>query len=99
MNPLEFHPEAEQEANDAVDYYTRLRSELGDRLRLELTTAVNRIRDNPLLYASESGSIRICMLYRFPYSIYYEILPTSIWIAAVAHQRRKPGYWMYRKPS
>ena len=99
MNPVIFHPEAEQEANDAVDYYDRLRSELGDHLRSELTVAVNRIRDNPLLYAIDTGLMRICILRRFPYSIQYEIHETNIWVAAVAHQKRKPDYWMHRKPN
>jgi toxin ParE1/3/4 len=35
---------------------------------------------------------------RFPYVVFYLDLEEYIWIAAVAHQRRRPGYWVYRTP-
>ena len=34
----------------------------------------------------------------FPYTIYYVALDDSLWIAAMAHQRRRPGYWSRRHP-
>jgi len=34
---------------------------------------------------------------RFPYSIVYQHQPNLIRIVAVAHQRRRPGYWRRRK--
>jgi hypothetical protein len=37
-------------------------------------------------------------LRRFPYTIHYAVLHDAIWIAAVAHQRRRPGYWAVRRP-
>ncbi len=36
MKPIDFHPDAAQEANDAVDYYDGLRPGLGDDFRVEL---------------------------------------------------------------
>ncbi len=99
MKPIDFHPDAAQEANDAVDYYDGLRPGLGDDFRAELDAALARIQQNPQLYAAESGSIRICPLHRFPYSVYYEELADRIWVAAVGHQSRRPGYWARRKPN
>ena len=66
MKPTDFHPDAAQEANDAVDYHDGLQSGLGDDFRSELDTAIARIRPNPQRYAVESGSIRVCPLHRFP---------------------------------
>jgi len=34
---------------------------------------------------------------RFPYLIIFEELPGHIWINAIAHERRHPDYWRYRK--
>jgi plasmid stabilization system protein ParE len=99
VSPIDFHPDAAQEANDAVDYYDRLRSGLGDDFRAELDAALARIQQNPQMYAAESGSIRVCPLHRFPYSVYYEELTDRIWVAAVGHQSRRPGYWARRKPN
>jgi hypothetical protein len=38
------------------------------------------------------------LLKRFPYTVYYLELDHSIWIAAVAHQQRRPGYWSQCRP-
>jgi toxin ParE1/3/4 len=42
--------------------------------------------------------LRKCFVRRFPYTIFYLELAEQIWIAAVAHQRRRPGYWRNRMP-
>jgi plasmid stabilization system protein ParE len=99
ISPLDFHPDAAQEANDAVDYHDGLCPGLGDDFRAELDAVLARIQQNPTLYAVESGSVRLCPLHRFPYSVYYAALPDQIWVAAVGHQSRRPGYWSRRKPS
>jgi hypothetical protein len=51
------------------------------------------------MYAAESGTIRICPLHQFPYSVYYEELADRVWVAAVGHHSRRPGYWARRRPS
>ncbi len=56
MTPIDFHPDAAQEANDAVDYYDGLRPGLGDDFQAELDAALARIQQSPQLYAAESGS-------------------------------------------
>ncbi len=65
--------DAEQEANDAFDWYQRQSIGLGDEFRIELKLALNRIMSAPLQYAVVHGSnIRRARLHRFPYSIIYE---------------------------
>jgi plasmid stabilization system protein ParE len=99
MKPIEFHPDAAEEARDAVAYYEAKRTGLGDDFRAELEAALVRIQQSPQTYAVESGAVRLCPLHRFPFSIYYEALTDRIWIAAVAHQSRRPGYWTRRRPN
>jgi len=99
MKPVEFHPDAAEEARDAVAYYEAKRPGLGDDFRAELEAALVLIQQSPQMYAIESGAVRLCPLHRFPFSIYYEELTDRIWIAAVAHQRRRPGYWARRRPN
>jgi hypothetical protein len=33
---------------------------------------------------------------RFPFRVVYELQPDRIWIVAVAHLSRRPGYWTRR---
>ncbi len=99
MKPAEFHPDAAEEAREAAAYYEDIRAGLGADFQAELNAALTRIRDNPLLYVAEEGTIRVCPLRRFPYLIFYEDLTDRVWIAAVGHHRRRPGYWARRRPS
>jgi plasmid stabilization system protein ParE len=98
MKPVEFHPGAADDAHEAAAWYEDVRPGLGAEFHDDLEAALQRIRDNPLLYAAESGAIRICRLHRFPYSIFYEVLGDKTWVAAVGHHRRRPGYWSRRRP-
>ena len=34
---------------------------------------------------------------KFPFSLIYSVEGSLIWIIAVAHQSRRPGYWRKRK--
>lgn len=99
MKPIDFHPNAAQEARDAAARYEGLRAGLGDDFRAELEAALVRVRQNPQLYAAEWGSIRVCPLHRFPYLVFYEELTDRIWVAAVGHHGRRPGYWARRRPN
>ncbi len=37
------------------------------------------------------------MTKRFPFLIYYEVLEDKLWIWAVMHAAREPGYWKSRQ--
>lgn len=99
MKPVEFHPDAAEEAREAAAHYEGVRLGLGTDFKAELDAALTRIANNPLGYAAESGAIRVCPLHRFSYSIFYEDLDDRVWIAAVGHQRRRPNYWKRRRHS
>ena len=97
MKPIQFHRDAADEVWDAAGRYEQVKPGLGDDFRSELRDALTRIQHNPRLYAAETGAIRICPLHRFPYSIFYEELADRLWIAAVGHHSRRPGYWAHRR--
>lgn len=100
MKPVIFHSEAETELRLAVSYYERQRAGLGRELRQEIEAAVARIRENPMGFTpyDEAGT-RKCLIHRFPYTIFFTELKDYLWIAAIAHQKRRPEYWSRRRPS
>jgi plasmid stabilization system protein ParE len=97
MKPIEFHPDAADEVREAAAYYEGVRAGLGIEFRGDLNETLVRIADNPQIYAKESGAIRVGTLHQFPYSIFNEDLEDRVWIAAVGHQHRRPGYWRRRR--
>lgn len=99
MKPVVFDSEAKDEFRAAAAYYEAQRPGLGDDFVAEVEQAVQRIAQIPQAFPLHDPSgIRKCVLPRFPYTIFFLELDDRIWIAAVAHQRRRPGYWAHRRP-
>lgn len=91
-------PPALAELHDAAAFYTQQANiELGLALVAEFERTVNLVLINPLLGTLFRGTRRRCILRRFPYSIIYQATAEELRILAVAHHRRRPGYWAQRK--
>ena len=87
---------AKLEMDDAASFYELQFEGLGDSFKSEVRKAALRIADYPRAWSPGRGEIRKCLLHRFPFSILYSIEPDHIFIIAVAHQHRRPGYWAER---
>lgn len=94
----EFHPAADEEFFAALQFYRDNQSEnVASDLEAELRRCVDLLLFNPEM-APRFGhkNARGKVLRRFPYTVVYGIEPDLIYILAVAHQSRRPGYWMDR---
>ena len=92
-----FHPAAEAEFLESVGYYESALSGLGTLLIDEADALANLICENPKAWAIElKPDIRRAPLYKFPLSIVYRAMPGEIQILAVAHDKRRPQYWLGR---
>jgi toxin ParE1/3/4 len=92
----EFHPEAEFEVIEAAAHYESEVPGLGERFGDELERVIELLIDNPKLGATVEGEIRHFVLRRFPFSVIYAEVGDVLYILAVAHGSRKPGYWSER---
>ncbi len=61
-----------------------------------LNRAIDIIAEAPQRWSAGSQGTRRFLLQRFPFAIVYRELPGVIQVVAVAHARRKPGYWKKR---
>ena len=99
MKPAIFHREAEAELEDAIAWYESKRAGLGSDLQEQVEVAVVSIRTKPIRHPKyKDQGVRNCRVKRFPYTVYFLELDEIIWIAAVAHHKRKPDYWATRDP-
>ena len=87
---------AKQELEDAVRYYELEYSGLGRRFKEEVKKAALRIAEYPHAWSIERGDVRKCLLHKFPYKLMYSVEEDHILVIAVAHQHRKPDYWVGR---
>ncbi|MBI4685677.1 MAG: type II toxin-antitoxin system RelE/ParE family toxin [Nitrospirae bacterium] len=96
MKPVVFLPEAEQEMFEAAKYYESQATDLGIDFLSETERAVNSVAELPITWPVVEGELRRRLVKKFPFGILYRIEPEEIVIVAVAHLRRKPGYWRER---
>lgn len=99
MIPVVVHDAAVEEIRHAAAHYEQQRPGLGRKFRIAIQTTVEAICENSEFFAIDNDTgARACPVKKYPYTIYYLKLDECIWIAAVAHQHRRPGYWIKRRP-
>jgi len=96
MARLIYDPKAKLEIREAAAYYEACREGLGKAFLLAVEAAAQSLAEHPLHWRRIGGRFRRCLLKRFPYGIIYSAESEFIYIAAVMHLKRKPGYWTKR---
>lgn len=93
---IEFHPDANEEFRAASAYYNNEVPGLGEGFISEVERIAELIQAHPTIGQPVDEVFRRAVLVRFPYSVIYCIEIDRLWVIAVAHQRRRPGYWRGR---
>jgi toxin ParE1/3/4 len=96
MKPVRVHPDAEAEIDRAFEWlWVRSESAALD-FDTELRNAFGILRKNPRACAPYLHGTRRVLLHRYSYFVVFREFPRKIEIVAVAHSKRKPGYWSKR---
>ncbi len=81
---------AESDLKIAADWYASQKEGLDLDLIQEIDKAVQRIQDNPHQFAVVRKQIRMSIVKRFPYGIYFFLVGDIINVFAVFHFSRNP---------
>jgi plasmid stabilization system protein ParE len=93
---IDFHPAATAELEDSADWYAE-RSEAAARGFAEaVDAAIAKIADNPGRFLKIDARHRACSVERYPFQVVFRDDGIRIYIVAVAHAKRRPGYWKDR---
>ena len=92
----EFHPEAEEELYEAAAFYEAGLSGLGFDFAEEVNRVIALLLEHPELGTRTDNALRHFVLRRFPFSVVYAAADQLIYIVAIAHGSREPGYWRAR---
>ena len=96
MKEAIFHPEARAEVRESVEFYEARLNGLGFQFLAAVEQTVERISTHPEAGAPLAGEFRKRIVPGFPYSIIYRVWEEYVYMVAVAHQHRRPGYWRER---
>jgi plasmid stabilization system protein ParE len=78
---FDFHPEAESDFNEAVEYYREIDIRLGRDFALEVRAGVKRIVKHPQAWSIVEDGVRRTLIKRFPLEFYTpsKATPFSFW--------------------
>ena len=89
--PLDFNAATRGEVRAAYEWYERQRRGLGSRFLDAVQNLLTRIGTNPDQFGYAKGDVREGLMKRFPYAIYYRVLPDRIRILSIHHTSRDPA--------
>lgn len=93
---VRFHPAAAAEVDRAQAWYEERSVFAAAGFLQELTRAVQRIRAAPERHPPAEHGTRRLLLEQYPFSVVYLARRDEVFIIAVAHHKRRPGYWSAR---
>lgn len=85
-----------EEAEAAVRWYAERSEKASSAFLAGLERAIEAIALVPERYPASIPGTRRVLLRRFPFAVVYRVGEESIQVIAVAHGRRRPGYWRKR---
>ena len=101
MRRIRLEPEAREEFLAAAEWYRERSAAVARRFVDEVERAIGEIRSDPEIWplapqVAQALRARRVLLRKFPYALVFVLLGDEIRIVAVAHGRRRPGYWKSR---
>jgi toxin ParE1/3/4 len=99
VKPFHISSEATAELLAAIRWYESRRSGLGAEFYDAVSRTIDVIRAHPEIGTSRTGRLshRRSRVARFPYTVVYRIRESDVYVVAVAHTSRRPGYWRVRR--
>lgn len=94
--PIVFRPDVAPEVDAVYAWYESEREGLGLEFLDELAQAYEAIAEFPDGPAPLYRDVRVRAIHRFPYGVYYRVLPAEILVVAVVHHRRGMKSWKSR---
>lgn len=95
--PVRLHPAAEAELNGAAEWYSGNASNtVAANFIAAYDTTAKLIAENPGIGKPGIAGTRRLRFRGFPYVAVYRLHSDHAVVIAVAHQRRRPGYWVKR---
>jgi len=96
VKPLELHPGAEEDYLSSLAWYRNRNFSTAEKFDDAFWRAIHAVEDAPERWPVYFSDFRRYTLHQFPFSLVYRVEPSRTFVLAVAHGKRRPGYWLDR---
>jgi len=96
VKPLELHPGAEEDYLNSLAWYRDRNFTTPARFDNALWHVIHAVEVAPERWPVYPSHFRRYTLHQFPFSLVYRVEPSRTFVLAVAHGKRRPGYWLER---
>jgi plasmid stabilization system protein ParE len=94
---IEFLQGARVDFDESFDWYARRSARAAIGFSLAVDNAINSITADPARFPTTHAGCRYCSLKKYPFTVVFHDNSDRLVIVAVAHAKRRPGYWRKRK--
>ena len=96
MLPVDYLPGSRRDFDESFDWYAARSVQTAARFASAVDISLSAITVDPKRFAAIDESHRECPVGRFPFRIVYRVTADRIVVVAIAHAKRRPGYWKCR---
>jgi toxin ParE1/3/4 len=93
---VELHPAALQDIQEVREWYASRSEMAAAGFFAEVEKALQGIGERPEAWPRFVHGTRRFLLRRYPFSVVYRLKASAIQVVAVAHSKRRPGFWRDR---
>jgi plasmid stabilization system protein ParE len=94
---IEIHPLATAEMEKSTRWYAKRSQAASLGFVAAVAEGIGKISATPDRYEKIDRQFRGCSLTSYPFQLVYRFDSERIQVIAIAHAKRRPGYWKRRK--
>ena len=96
MLPVDYLPAARRDFDESFDWYAERSLSAALGFVDSVDAALSTISADSERFQAVDNVHRACPIKRFPFRIVYRVARDRIVVVAVAHAKRRPGFWRKR---
>ena len=93
---IEYLSGARVDFDESFDWYAERSVGAAIGFASSVDEAIERVTADPRRFPSTHGGCQYCSLNRYPFRIVFRDDPDRLIVIAIAHAKRRPGYWRSR---
>jgi plasmid stabilization system protein ParE len=96
MLPVDYLPGARRDFDESFGWYAERSVQAALRFVSAVEAALSAIALDPKRFAAIDAVHRECPVGHFPFRVVFRVAVDRIVVVAIAHAKRRPGYWKDR---